>query len=117
MTAHELYEIVKDVPREAWPEYLSWHPCITGGYFKADCDETGSMLDTHAKLAFIGSMMKWLLDRDAVIQRLVDGRHGIRIPVWKAGRDSELIGANWHLSPTLIEALAAACKVVGVKPG
>lgn len=107
MTATELYEIVKDVPREA---LVGMHHEGAFGWFNL---EGGAWIPPNvAELAFIGSMARWLLDRDAIIQRLVDGRYGIRIPVWKAGRDSELIGANWHLSPTLIESLAAACKAV-----
>ena len=102
MTAAELYSVMKDVQREAWPPvgYSTYGEIFENGY--------GFVHEDIAELLFVGSMAKWL------------GIHA-GTPKWE--RRSETLwlvaGCDRHgedfefKRPTLVEAFAAACKVVG----
>lgn len=98
LTAASLYEIVRDVPRDAWPESLWWHQM--GRWTNEDSEWW--IADDLAALAFIGSMTAWLLSEfdDIEIQTTSVG--------------VEVTNETGHYeAPTLIEAMSAACKGVG----
>lgn len=93
MNAQELYECVKDVPREAWPEGIiydertcAWWPEeLSRHAFKND----------HAAIMFEASMARWLFARGSLelsIEPCV--RHMGRI----------------FNGETLVEALSSACQ-------
>ncbi len=104
MTASDLYEIVKDVPREAWPE-LEWED----GWF-VDTEQTSAILTSVAESAFVGSMTAWL-PLGWVVGKCEghdcpDGRDATHM-VYNVNEEGEYVGTS------LVAALAAACKEVG----
>jgi hypothetical protein len=109
MQASELYEIVKDVPREAWPEQFDWYEC--GGDTPYRCftvnGEEYNYKNNLLEVAFVGSMTAWLIHR---------GRLTLRGNVF-AGVVAYAIVEIEPIEPTgantLVAALAAACKEVG----
>lgn len=109
MTAAELYSVVKDVPREAWPEHVTF---ADGLWFVTD-DPMGrmSICNAHAELLFVGSMTKWLGDRGPLVSR----RRGYP-ETWKVQMCINDDVSEFEAT-TLIEALAAACKAVGGAKG
>jgi hypothetical protein len=113
MTATDLYEIVRDVPREAWPEQFDWYEC--GGDTPYRCftvnGEEYNYKNNLLEVAFVGSMTAWLVsqgyhnfeyrvDDDNSVLVLEYGRTEVAVPLAKR-RDS------------MVDALAAACKEVG----
>lgn len=96
MTAAELYEIVKDVPREAWPKDLGWHGL--GRWTNGDSE--WYITEAHAELAFIGSMTAWLAERLDVVEtvRRFDSSFMVRT------------SRTTTVQTSLVAALAAACK-------
>lgn len=109
MNASELSDIVKEVPREAWPIELEWvksnqpNGCgefnHTGSYEQID--------DDWVELLFIGSMTKWLVAHGYFLI-------GCRGPGFGVVKDIAH-ATMWY--DTEVAALAAACKAVaGVKP-
>jgi hypothetical protein len=96
MTATDLYEIVRDVPREAWPvktEMIGrlWH-----------CDTLPVPLANIISM-FVGSMTAELLSRFDVVETVqrVDGIFMVKT------------SAGTFKGKSLVAALAAACKEVG----
>ena len=65
MTIAELYNIVKDVPREAWPTNTHFE----SGYITTDVFNSGgeweraAIAPPHVELMFIGSMIVWLVEQ------------------------------------------------------
>lgn len=105
MTAARLYEIVKDVPKDAWPkvwydEYdRLWHEHWN------DC----TILPDLAKAAFVGAMVAWLIKEGSPSSfTLLDMGDFQRVHEYHDGTGYEIM--NNYDKPTLIEALAAACK-------
>jgi hypothetical protein len=103
VNASELYEIVKDVPREAWPanlhpptwdkELFTWkHPSLPSVV------QAGVPLDIVLP-AFVGSMVTWLIPMGNVVYE----RDGVFM-CWNVKTEARAE------APTLIAALAAACK-------
>ena len=110
MTANELYEIVKDVPREAWPVNLWYFPAITCGD-KAVMNADGAwrerpngqfVSDATAESAFVGSMTAWLVKTGTVTSE--DLGHYRQVGLGWNGVEYE--------GDSLVAALAAACKEV-----
>ena len=99
MTAAELFEVVKDVPREAWPKDLGWHGL--GRWTNGDSE--WYMTEAHAELAFIGSMTAWLLDRGVFASKRFNENAFWTIDTNDTSKRSGNFG-------TLVAALAAACK-------
>lgn len=104
MTAADLFEIVKDVPRQAWPE---------GAYFglafgKPDFvawEDGAKPSDRVAELAFIGSMTAWLAGGLWINRRMhTDGEMIYKVKASDGG--CSVYGEH----RTLVAALAAACK-------
>ncbi len=99
MTATDLYEIVRDVPREAWPE-LDWH----GGRWVDGHTEAYTRPEL-AEQAFVGSMTAWLALKVAYSS----------VAVFSDG--SAQVGLSNRIkscrASSLVAALAAACKEVG----
>ena len=99
MTAAELFEIVRDVPRKAWGN-LDWY---CGEFVKK---HTYDVVDSDvAEHAFIGSMTAWLAGRGFFPT----------CNVWDDGKNpraSVLINNRQmsHGGTSLVAALAAACK-------
>jgi len=122
MTANDLYEIVRDVPREAWPAgYVydwNYHGPKRAKYWhkidsRRDDDETES--------AFVGSMTAWLLRQEwrglgrghLLIDELDDGDVAIDMQYVELDGTTETYRiCDMHAS-SLVAALAAACKEVG----
>jgi len=97
MTAAELFEVVKDVPREAWPD-IDWTNVRW-----VDGDTESHVTATVAEHAFIGSMTAWLLDRGILV-----GKRFKENAFWTVDtNDSNKRLGNFG---TLVAALAAACK-------
>lgn len=107
MSASELFEVVKDVPKEAWPN---------GCFYLAENDDDWWELSrqnkhtlvcrfpvVHAVSLFESSIMRWLLERAG--ERMVGS--GVHI---KMG--CVQVGESRFVRPTFIEALAAAGKEI-----
>ena len=113
MTATDLYEIVRDVPREAWP----FHPACFLKYDNGNVDLfTLPPMDgrerkrpaSEAELMFVGSMIIHLAKRGFFPT----------CNVWDDGKNpraSVLINNQQmsHGGSSLVAAIAAACKEVG----
>lgn len=106
MNASELYAIVKDVPKEAWPD-ISW---CNGAWFETDRDglihrHSLSLEVETSVLMFEASMMRWLISQ---------GHHEF---TWDPGnKDGDATTLTLYSvaypAPTILEGLAAACKAV-----
>lgn len=112
MTATELYELVKDVPREAWPDEIEWdtHLIVFGCPHYPDW----RLLENHAVLLFEASMSRWLEEKTGGIQLYWkdDGkkrRHRVQ--------DLWVVPNVKGEGPTRLHALAAACKEKEVAGG
>lgn len=116
MDAAELYGIVKDVPKEAWPPHLHYgntgHNCYHIGKqaWMDTIPETGGsriLIDAHATLMFEASMARWLDDR---------GQE------WSCSKDDDgyrvYIGASSirYYGTTKVASLASACKALAPTP-
>jgi len=97
MTAAELNEVVKDVPREAWPE-LTWDG-VEWSNSRRDEDVSARITE----LAFIGSMTAWLMNRNVFASKSQFDESYWTIDMNNVSRRS----GNYR---TLVAALAAACK-------
>ncbi len=115
MTAQELYEIVKDVDRAAWPKTngVTYHyrleedgPHDVEWWFWGGTEEDPSgHVEARMVLleaAFVGSMVAWLLDHNTYPIKSPAGEYWTFNPF----APSQTISPQ----PTLIQALAAACK-------
>jgi hypothetical protein len=108
MQASELYEIVRDVPREAWPREVKF----AANLWKFETSVSPTVTQSHfmptdlAEAAFVGSMTAWMIHR---------GRLTLRGNVF-AGVVAYAIVEIEPIEPTgantLVAALAAACKEV-----
>lgn len=109
MTASELYEIVKDVPREAWPEQFDWYEC--GGDTPYRCftvnGEEYNYKNNLLEVAFVGSMTAWLLSRHELDLR-PEANEGLVTHLSIKCDFGEWVGGN-----SIVAALAASCKEVG----
>ena len=107
MTASDLFAIVKDVPREAWPEQFDWYEC--GGDTPYRCftvnGEEYNYKNNLLEVAFVGSMTAWLARnrKYSTLATHSDGTSMVALP----DRVHSI-----HAS-SLVAALAAACKEVG----
>ena len=108
MTAAELFEVVKDVPREAWPT------TTTIKYYAEDfdwwctdrCHYVGSNV---ACLMFEASMAAWLARRTWIVKHEYyesEGPDDTTNGGWRVDR----CGGGVFEAPTRVAALAAACK-------
>lgn len=105
LTPTALHEIVRDVPREAWPQRLSWHQM--GRWTNGDSEWWIST--DHLAHAFNGSMAAWLVEKESPASvTLLDTGDCVRVHIYHDGTGYELV--KNHDAPTLLEALAAACK-------
>jgi hypothetical protein len=96
MTAARLYEIVRDVPKDAWPKV--WYDTHDRLWHEHWNDYT--ILPELAEAAFVGAMVRHQIDLGNIVwQRESDGV--FCVGPWNSGEQVE--------APTLIEALAAAC--------
>lgn len=125
MNAIELHEIVKDVPREAWPSCVTgW---IRGIYVEVRTSETGDkphavsshMFAEDAVLLFEASMMRWLLTKSLYLVPVYHVKDSIDGKGWQVFGSDLAYESLWTPSRqtisngSFIEALAAACKAVG----
>jgi hypothetical protein len=112
MNADELFEIVKDVPREAWPKFLFYHDYQYPHIWKwiPPLEETDRGLGRNteeAALMFEASMARWLIG---------EGFHSFE---W-GNAESPLVTLdlydhhfeNRSERDSLIKLLAIACKAV-----
>lgn len=98
MTAAELYEVVKDVPREAWPE-LTWDG-VEWSNSRRDEDISARI----AEHAFIGSMTAWLLRTCDIVET--------RSTPWGSVECTTCGEEHRVEASSLVAARAAACKEV-----
>jgi hypothetical protein len=112
MNAKALYELVKDLPREAWPSCVTgW---IRGIYVEVRTSETGDkphavsshMFADDAVLLFEASMMRAVEGHGDVESCHAGDHHIIRV------RDGDYGAYVAYAGKTRIEALAAAVKAV-----
>jgi hypothetical protein len=112
MTHAELYEIVKDVPKEAWPEGLAY---IRDEWWVYGPPSGEYVAPSLAEEAFLGSMTRYLINNTA---RESSPHHGeeVRMVIDTDGATPtvavDIGGCNWYHGATDIEALAAACKEI-----
>jgi hypothetical protein len=102
-TAARLYEIVKDVPREIWPVGLGYSPAaftepVWIGSSSHEESVNFERVD-FCEAAFVGAMVKYQIGRGGPIPTKYETGYMYR--------DSDFIYRDF---PTMIEALAAACK-------
>lgn len=105
MDAKRIYSIVKDVPREAWPEGIDYWEVTGRPHFHDRTNETHGIThspisDRRAETLFVGSMVAHLAKKSGCNIRTHDGQSFVfsRRPPFASGS-----------APTLIEALAAKC--------
>lgn len=119
MDAKSLYDIVKDVDREAWPRGPSAPPNkYAETWWDGKCFNYGDSYSVEelsapiAELLFVGSMVKWLAEECGPSTftpvKHDDGNYSIH--EYHDGTGYEI--SKHHSGPTLVEALAAACKAV-----
>jgi hypothetical protein len=108
MTAHELHELVKDVPKEAWPDVRYRAGTANTNFHAKWIHGDGRIGDDSATMFFEASMVRWLC-RWGIDHSLVIDPEYLDNPGWAV-----LDGTNTPLGNgvTLIAALAAACKAV-----
>lgn len=116
MTAAELFEIVKDVPREAWPTMVRNHSTfdpaeperfwIIYGPMGGDDKRCVHITADIAELAFIGSMTAWLCGRNIEIKRQSHENSQLRYTVTACNGWEDVVSVHVEL----VAALAAACK-------
>lgn len=110
MKAEELFAIVQDVPREAWPQLADGDSIhFIEGWWRTtrkNIKRVGVFYPDEAALMFEASMTKWLCDKMAgvTIGPCRDGGYGV-VDTWQ----SPYVKTK---ADTLIGALAAACKAV-----
>ena len=110
--AAKLAAAMKDVPREAWPSGLRFDWNLHGPKREKHWfDSESRIADSTVELACIGSMVAWLVaqnneDPESSVKLLWDGEHFA----------ADCNDQNWYHAPTLVEALAAACKSIGERP-
>lgn len=103
MDAKSLYDIVKDVDREAWPEGM-YFSTGTQTWWIGDpskLEHAPQVAVGYAELLFIGSMVKHVIKRGMFLIESAE-----RFAVVKDVRHATI----WYRTP--VEALAAACKAV-----
>jgi hypothetical protein len=100
MQASELYQIVKDVPRDAWPTELAWDG---QGWIGTQYDEY--IGDATAEAAFVGSMTAWRSAKRTVAVCGTTVKVGSSL--------TPLREWDEYRASSLVAALAAACKEVG----
>jgi len=103
MKATDLYEIVRDVPREAWPE-LTWDG-VEWSNSRRDEDISARI----AEHAFIGSMTAWRSKTRTVAVCGTTVKVGSSL--------TPLREWDEYRASSLVAALAAACKEVGGNGG
>ena len=108
MTAAELYEIVKDVPREAWPEQFDWYEETGESPYRCFTvnGEEYNYKNNLLELAFIGSMTAWLCGRNIEIKRQSHENSQLRYTVTACNGWEDVVSVHVEL----VAALAAACK-------
>jgi hypothetical protein len=113
MTAHELHELVKDVPKEAWPEncYFLDVYLTSQGWYKIPVQDPDSMiLDNHIELLFVGSMTHYLIGEGHHSFNFVLGDDDVTLELYEKTFCVRLdIGSRVQTTTRL---LAAACKAV-----
>ncbi len=102
MTARELYEIVKDVPREAWPTHLQMSDRLSERGLWTIQDDEWYITNNHAENAFVGSMTAWLLR--------TYGRIETQSTPWGSVECTTCGEERRVEASSLVAALAAACK-------
>jgi hypothetical protein len=108
MTATDLYEIVRDVPREAWPEQFDWYSeegqsdyrCFTVN------GEEYNYKNNLLEVAFVGSMTAWLLSLHELDLR-PEANEGLVTHLSIKCDFGEWVGGK-----SIVAAIAAACKEV-----
>ena len=121
MNASELHELVKNLPREAWPVDLdlltegsnaNWGGvqcrvvCDSWWLDPRDADDAKSIGTDHAVLLFEASMMRWLSTRS---MPLIVKNYGFEVELAAFDRDKPFKAIK---AKSMIEALAAACRAV-----
>lgn len=100
MTHAELYEIVKDVPKGAWPDGLTY---LRDEWWVYGPPSGEYVAPSLAESALVGGMSQWLMNRKASI---ISAGVGYMLVLWCDEAAKPLSGN------TLVEALAAACKKI-----
>lgn len=112
MTAAEIFQAVKDVPREAWPDGM-----VQSALDNWFLDGNGHTVPSYvtpadAELLFIGSMVVWLSS-----ELRSDGISIASDDETEDGWIVEIRGHNGHMRSASgrgrLGALAAACKAIG----
>lgn len=107
MTAGELYAIVKDVPREAWPAGWRWIRDKAFFWHDVYCTSLCDWNDAdQVVLVFEASMMRWLCERHYPVSIK---RRPRRYAVSAFSGDEAFKSGT---GGSLVEAIAAACKAV-----
>lgn len=123
MTAAEIYDIVKDVPKEAWPNddgmilvnYLEDHRISGTRCLWCFCDDLGRMCDETCssrcvEFLFEASMARWIGGYEVIAPDYHHRHFGHKPNEWRVVIKDGLFVCRSH---TLLGALAAACAVKG----
>ena len=107
MEAKQLYEIVKNVPREAWPTHLQMSDRLSERGTWTIHEEEWYITTNHAENAFVGSMLAWLAPYGVEIRRRTQQDGSTFYVVVPSGVWDDRIE-----NPQLVAALAIAVQCV-----
>lgn len=117
MNAIELYEVVKDLPEEWWPAWmcngksfrrLRWRDSQWAIVYSDGSFDAGLTVEI-AVMLFESSMMRGLLSKAIIVHTYFSHENG-RTALELSGSG---VNGTLHIDkPSLVEALAAACKAV-----
>ena len=110
MTADELHKLVRDWPREAWPEAVEYNDKTVVGSWRT---HRGSfILIAHAVLLFEASGARWL-EREtmAPVSIRYDPTDDYTLVIMSCDDGGVHVGRKWN-APTRIVAIDAAVRAV-----
>jgi hypothetical protein len=103
VNASELYEIVCGVDQSAWPDQAWFDPDNASW-----ANRKGFVTDGFAEAAFVGSMVAWLYKNRGGSFGMVEDPEGCWVGLPEAKPPYQTAYGTHY--PTIIKALAAACK-------
>ena len=107
MNASELYEIVKDVDRAAWPEKIR-HTANLFAYMHEGGDKF--MPTSLMEAAFVGSMVAWLIGKGYHVHGWDSNSDTSTATLVLYDREFSVSTDKYRGMGTIVALLAAACK-------
>ena len=109
MNAAELYEIVKDLPFDAWPE-LAWHKEQWRCCNPEHCTWDDQVSVDLAEAAFVGSMVAWLIGEGHHVHEWDSNSDTSTATLVLYDREFSVSTDKYRGMGTIVALLAAACK-------